>query len=380
MLAAMAQEESRSISENVKMSIRWGMKEGKVKMPFKYFLGYEKLDGKISIVEEEAKIVRRIYSMFLRDGLTCSNIASTLKKEGIKTPSKKNCNWTTVNVYSILTNEKYKGDAILQKVYIEDYLEHKSKKNEGQLPKYYVENSHPAIIDKDEWNLVQIEMQKREKFKYAYSSNNPYFSKLICEDCGRFYGLKVWHSNSPHRKEILHCNNKFKKGKKQCETPNLSEQEVNEKFIIAYNEVMVNKESVIEDAKQIIKLLTNTDKIDKQIATLSDELMDVHILMENLIKENKIKKQSQDEYNAKYNSLVNRFESIRNKQEELIKKKEEKINKANAMNAFIFEIENKPNLIASFDINLWNCLIEEAIVHKDKTITFKFRNGLEIRK
>ena len=132
MLAAIAQEESRSISENVKMGKRWAMKEGKVMIPCKAFIGFKNVDGKIEIDEDEAIIVRRIYSMFLRDGMTSKSIADALKAEGVLTPSKKGCNWTTNNIQSILTNEKYKGDAILQKVYCEDYLEHKIK-NDGVL-------------------------------------------------------------------------------------------------------------------------------------------------------------------------------------------------------------------------------------------------------
>ena len=380
MLAAMAQEESRSISENVKMGIRWGMKEGKVKMPFKCFLGYEKVDGKISIVEEEVKIVRRIYSMFLRDGMTRKTIADTLKREGILTPSKKNCDWTVGNIQSILTNEKYKGDAILQKVFIEDYLDHKKKVNTGQLPKYFVENSHPAIINKDEWNLVQIEIEKREKFKYAYSSNNPYFSKLICEDCGRFYGVKIWHSNSKYRKKVLQCNFKYYNNKDKCKTPNLTEEEVNAKFVQVYNEIMVNKDSLIKETKEIIDFLTNTEELDEKIKELDEELNNNKNLVENLIKQNKIRIQSQDNYLVQYNLLVNTNKELRSKRDILIKNKEEKIYKSQNINSFLAEISDKPNIISEFDSNLWNIVLDEAIVHKNKTITFKFRNGKEITK
>jgi len=165
MLAAIAQEESRSISENVKMGIRWGYKEGKVKMPYKNFLGYDKVDGKIVINKNEAEIVKLIYRLFLRDGWSRSAIAEFLNNNNYSKPSKKTA-WTTLNITSILTNEKYKGDALLQKGYVENYLDHTVKKNNGVLTQYYVENSHPGIIDKEEWNLVIEELSSRDRFKW----------------------------------------------------------------------------------------------------------------------------------------------------------------------------------------------------------------------
>jgi len=149
-MASMAQEESRSISQNVTMGKRWGMKEGRVSWAYSNMLGYKKENGKIMVVENEAILVRKIYQLFLREGKTCSGIAEYLKENGIPTPSGNSYNWTKNTINSILRNEKYKGDALLQKTYTADYLEHKVEKNRGHLPQYYVENSHPAIIDKEE--------------------------------------------------------------------------------------------------------------------------------------------------------------------------------------------------------------------------------------
>lgn len=112
---------------------------------------------------------------------------------------------------SILTNEKYKGDALLQKTFTANFLEHNVKRNNGQLPQYYVENSHPAIINRYEWEQIQTELARRQEIGRNYSGAGAFASKLVCEDCGGFYGMKVWHSNSKFKKMILQCNNKFKK-------------------------------------------------------------------------------------------------------------------------------------------------------------------------
>ena len=195
-------------------------------MSFAYsrFLGYEKVEDEIVIVEDEAKTVERIYKMFLVDGETPTGIAKTLRGEQVKTPSGRSTNWQTNNVISILTNEKYKGDALLQKTYVDNFLTQNIIKNTGQKPQYYVENSHPSIIDKDMWELVQVELERREKMGSKYSSSDIFSSKLICGDCGGFYGKKKWHSNTKYERSIYQCNNKFDKNKDVCQTPHLEDE------------------------------------------------------------------------------------------------------------------------------------------------------------
>lgn len=376
MLSAIAQEESRSISENVKIGKRWAMKEGKVMIPCKNFLGYQNIEGEIKIENNEAAIVRRIYSMFLKDGLTRKAIADTLKAEGVPTPSKKGCNWTVNNITSILTNEKYKGDALLQKVYCEDFLEHKMKKNNGELPSYYVENSHPGIIDKEEWTMVQEELKRRENFRYSYQTANPYLAKLQCEECGHFFGVKVWHSNSPHRKEILQCNGKYKCG---CSLPHFTEEEVNEKFVNAYNQVMNNRNELIQDTKEVIVLLTDTTEIDGKIDELNRRMVELQGLVEDLIHVNSRKNQSQEEYQRKYDALADEFNKCKSKVESLQNERQSKLNKIAVLEAFVKEIEFKDNAISEFSTDLWSLLIQQAIAHKDKTISFIFKNGTEVR-
>ena len=160
-MSSLAQEESRSISENVTWGQRKRFADGKVSLPYSHFLGYRKGDnGLPEIVPEEAETVRWIYSLFL-SGKTTGSIASLLTREGIPTPAGKK-KWAASTVESILKNEKYKGDALLQKAFTVDFLTKKQKKNEGEVPQYYVENSHPAIIDPAEWKLVQRELERRK--------------------------------------------------------------------------------------------------------------------------------------------------------------------------------------------------------------------------
>ncbi len=193
-MSSLAQEESRSISENVTWGHRKRFADGKVSLAYSRFLGYDKgPDGTLVVNPEQAKTVKLIYKLFL-DGLTMHTIADELTKRGIKTPGGKD-KWSQSTVKSILTNEKYKGDALLQKSYTVDFLTKKHKTNEGEVPQYYVEDNHEAIIEPQIFELVQAEISRRSKGKERYSGISIFSTKVQCAECGGWYGSKVWHSN-----------------------------------------------------------------------------------------------------------------------------------------------------------------------------------------
>ena len=163
-LASLAQEESRSISENVKWRKRRDIEAGKINYPSKITLGYKKgKNGSPEIVEEEARIVRKIYQLFL-DGASCSEIAKRLTDEGILTPTRR-LTWQPQTVQSILTNEIYRGDIRLGKTYIEDFLTKKVKKNNGERLQLYIHDSHDAIISPEVFERAQVEIEKRKRKK-----------------------------------------------------------------------------------------------------------------------------------------------------------------------------------------------------------------------
>ncbi len=227
-MSSLAQEESRSISENVTWGQRKRFADGKVSLPYKSFLGYKKGEnGLPEIVPEQAEIVKLIYKMFM-SGKTVHYIAKHLTEHGIPTPKGRSV-WQTSTIESILTNEKYKGSAILQKKFTVDFLTKKMKVNEGEVPQYRVENSHPAIIDPAEWEMVQNEMAVRKSRGKHHNSLSPFSAKLVCGDCGELFGSKVWHSTDKYRRVIWQCNGKFK-GEKKCHNRNefdsLAEAEV----------------------------------------------------------------------------------------------------------------------------------------------------------
>ena len=223
-MSSLAQEESRSISENVTWGQRKRFADGKVSMPYKQFLGYRKgAKGIPEIVPEEAELVIRIYKMFM-SGKSTSAIARQLTNEGIPTPGGKKV-WQKATVDSILTNEKYKGAALLQKKYTVDFLTKTMKVNEGEVPQYYVEDSHPAIIKPEEWEAVQVEMEQRRSKGRRHDCSCPFSGKIFCGDCGGVYGSKTWHSTDKYRRVIWQCNHKYDNGEK-CGTPHLREEDL----------------------------------------------------------------------------------------------------------------------------------------------------------
>lgn len=235
-MSSLAQEESRSISENVTWGLRKRFADGNFSVAYSRFLGYDKgADGRMEINHEEAKIVRLIYKLYL-DGYSDYHIAGYLTEQNVPTPCKKE-KWCVSTVRSILLNEKYKGDAFLQKTVTVDYLTKRKKKNEGEAPRYYVKGSHEAIIPPAVFDMAQSERGRRwELVKKTrlrrYSGVSMFCTKILCGDCGCWYGPKTWHSGTRYEKIVFQCNSKYKKGE-VCKTPNLRENDIKRLFVKA---------------------------------------------------------------------------------------------------------------------------------------------------
>lgn len=231
-MSSLAQEESRSISENVRWGKEKSMRDGNVYMPYGHFLGYRKgEDGRPEIVPEEAEIVRSIYDDFLA-GKSITQIAESLTQRGITTPGGKS-KWSISTVRSILSNEKYKGEAVLQKTYTVDYLTKEVRKNTGEKARYEVTHSHEAIIDPATYDRVQRELSRRRSARPRKAGqDSPFANRLVCGDCGAFYGHKVWRSGgrSATRYDVWYCNHRYD-GTQKCETPTIREEEIRAAFV-----------------------------------------------------------------------------------------------------------------------------------------------------
>lgn len=374
-MSSLAQEESRSISENATWGQRKRFADRKVTLPYKQFLGYRKgADGFPEVVPEEAVIVRRIYTRFM-EGLSRVAIAKELTADGIPTPAGKQ-RWQTSTVESILKNEKYKGAALVQKCFTVDFLTKKKKVNEGEVPQYYVEHSHEPIITPEEFDKVQTEFERRKRISRQYSGKSIFSSRIICGDYGAFFGSKVWNSTNKYRRVIWQCNNKFK-GEHKCETPHLDEEAIKTRFVGAFNAILADKDSALENCRLIQSTLTDCTGIDKEIQTLLEEIEVVTELTKRCIAENSQTAQNQEEYAARYNGFVERYEKAKVQLEQLRATKAARQAQADAIGAFMFEVQEL-DAFFEFDEKLWLTVIDTVTVHADGRMTFKFQGGTEI--
>ncbi|HEZ7990954.1 MAG TPA: recombinase family protein, partial [Ruminococcus sp.] len=270
-----AQAESESISKNVTWGVEKSFREGKVRFNYHNLYGYMKgEDGKPEIVPEQAKIIKHIYNLYL-DGLSMKRIANQLNEMFITT--KQNGKWTEGSIFSILRNEKYVGDALLQKTYTVDCITHKKARNNGERAKYLVTDAHEAIIDRDTYNLVQQELakrsSKRKKSDKAITEQGKYSSKyalteiMICAECGAAYRRQVWNIHG-RKCPVWRCISRIDNGKRYCKkSPSIHEDKLHKAILTAINEYYDCKDSIKELLKSNVEqaLLDINTKETKEI-------------------------------------------------------------------------------------------------------------------
>ena len=223
---------------------------------------------------------------------------------------------------------------------------------------------------------MQAELERRKRISRQYSGKSIFSSRIICGDCGAFFGSKVWNSTSKYRRVIWQCNNKFK-GEHKCDTPHLDEETVKARFVDAFNDILTDKDSVLEDCRLMQTALTDCSGIDAEIEQLLEEIDVVTELTKRCIAENSQTVQNQEEYTARYNGFVERYEKAKARVEELHSIKSARQAQADAIGAFMFEVQELDTL-TEFDEKLWLTVIDTVTVHADGRMTFKFQGGTEI--
>ena len=374
-MSSLAQEESRSISENVTWGQRKRFADGKVSIPYGQFLGYRKgADGLPEIVPEQAEIVRSIYRMCI-EGMSTNAIAKYLTQQGIPTPAGKQV-WQRATVESILRNEKYKGAALLQKKFTVDFLQKKMKVNEGEVPQYYVEHSHEAIIDPEEWEKVQLELARRKRSTRRTQCNSPFSGKLICGDCGEIFGSKVWHSNSKYRRVIWRCNAKYENSD-PCSTSHLYEDDLKQYFIAVLSQLLADRTALLDDGRLIRRELLDFTALDTESADTLREMDVVAGMIKHLVDENATQTKSQAAYIGQYNSLAERYENLQSRYDALQQQRERRQIQADAIGGCLFTLEELDLLQISFSEPLWNTVVDHVTVFTDDRLVFHFKNGTE---
>lgn len=287
--SAFAQGESESLSNNVKWGKRKGFAQGKYPFPYQSMLGYRKgPDGQPEIVPEEAEQIRLIFRLFLL-GRSLRQIKEALERRNILTP-KGNREWSLSTIENILRNEKYMGDALLQKSYTADFLTKKKKRNHGELTQYYITDDHPAIIGREDFLNAQLELTRRASKKNTsqkkaksplgkYCSKYALSERLVCGECGSMYRRVIW-TRKDGKKPVWRCVNRLEYGPKFCKySPALPEPALHKAILACIQQVAGDREEILQSLRQVRDNLLlfpsepqDTPSLQSQIDRLQEEM------------------------------------------------------------------------------------------------------------
>lgn len=382
---------AQSESENISANVRWGKaqsaKEGNVPFHYKRFLGYRRgSDGKPEIDPEQAVTVKRIYERFLA-GDSLATIASDLNADGIPTPSGVG-QWQRGTIESILTNEKYKGDAVLNKTYIRDCLSKKVMINNGERPKYYVENNHPAIIDSGTFGRVQEEMARRSgkrKVKQVgtkteqgrYSSKYALTELLICGECGTPYRRCTWAANGK-KKVVWRCINRLDYGKKYChDSPSIEESVLQEAIMKAVMQTARQNAEVLKTLKLHIGMGLSAETTEDNSLDLQIRIAEIEAEFQKMLKAIAADNvEAFDEEKAK--ALMDEKAKLQIQLDRIADTKQKRKNAKSRLDEIFTIIEALANHPISYDDQIVRQILESVIVESKEKIKVVFVGGLEV--
>ncbi len=318
-LSGMAQDSSRNQSDVTKWGILRQFESGRVLVNTTRFLGYDKNeDGELVINEEQAELVRRVFREYL-EGKSYNAIAKELTKDKIKTVTG-NEKWWDSTISGMLENEKYYGAALLQKTITVNFLTHKRTNNKGQSPKYMIDENHLPIIDKEIFDKVQDEKERRALLRgnlvgdrHKYSSKYPFSAKVFCGNCGNIFKRRQWNSTNTSKKVVWQCKTYIMDGKNACRAKAVDEIILKNAFVRMFNKIYENKQSFIktltENIETIILLkpdVRETEALDKGIEELKNEL-------KKLIRFQVSNNIDSEVYNEEYKNISGELEEVRKK-------------------------------------------------------------------
>ena len=367
-MASLAQQESESLSQNVKLGMQYRFQQGKVMVNASCFLGYDKDEnGDLVINPEQAETVKRIYREYL-EGASCQQIARRLERDSIRT-ARGNIRWHGSSIRLILENEKYMGDALLQKTYTVDFLKKKRIKNNGEMPQYYVEDDHEAIIPKELFLKVQEEIARRGSQvdcigrRRGFSSKHCFTNLMYCAECGEPFRRVHWN-NRGCKSIVWRCTSRLDK-KGECHARTIYEDILKQAFVTALNQLIGGSREYLgilqENIAEVLHM-GNPDlaeNIQAQLDDLQHKLIDRASRREDYddisqeifrLREQKEKAMMDDVSRSDY---FERIEELRD---------------------FII---SQPSGITEFDETLVKHLLKKVTVYEDKLV-FEFKSGVMV--
>lgn len=372
-MASLAQQESMSLSQNVKLGLQFRYQRGEAQVNHSRFLGYTKDEnGRLVIDPEQAEVVRRIYREYL-DGYSGDKIAAGLERDGILTGAG-NPHWHTSTIAKILRNEKYMGDALLQKTYTVDYLSKKRIKNNGIMPQYYVENDHEAIIPKEIFMRVQDELVRRRLVKvspngrkHGFSSNHVFSQMIVCGECGELFRRVHWN-NHGCRSIVWRCLSRLQSTGVVCHARTVNEEVLKKVVMQAFNELLRNKSAYqkrLRDNLAVVLCGYSDDEaleIDKRLAELQQELINHASRKED------------------YNDIADEIFRLREMKQKNFTDtavRDEQVKRINELNDFISQQDTE---LTEFDESLARRWLKEITIWSDRiTVELKSWMSIEIK-
>lgn len=369
-MASLAQQESQSLSQNVKLGLQYRYQNGEVQVNHNRFMGYTKdEDGHLIIDSVEAEVVKRIYYEYL-EGASLAQIGQRLQADGILTAAGK-ARWRPETLKKILKNEKYIGDALLQKTYTVDFLTKKRVKNNGIVPQYYVENSHEAIIPRDLYMLVQEEMVRRANLhsgtnrkKRVYSSKYALSSLVYCSQCGDIYRRIAWNNRGKHS-IVWRCVSRVEHGPKCCDAPTIQETELQDAVMQAINTAYQCRGTVLEQLHQnIYDALSETELPDESVDARLDELQKELLQLANS--------------KADYTEIADEIDHLRELKQDALVESVERDGLRQRIDEMVGFLNEQESEIEGYDEALVRKMIERVTVYEDK-FEVEFKAGIRIQ-
>ena len=383
---------AQSESENMSANIIWGREQsarrGNVSFQYKNFLGYRKGEnGQPEIIPEEAEIIKMIYDQFLA-GDSFIEICKNLEEQGIPSPGGKDT-WQRSTIQSILSNEKYKGDAIINKTYIDNCINKKVKVNHGERPKYYVENNHPAIIDAGTFGRVQEELARRSgktKVKQVgtkteqgkYSSKYALTELLVCGECGTPYRRCTWTARGK-KKIVWRCINRLDYGKKYChQSPSIEESVLQEAIMKAIMQTAKQNADILKNLKLHIGMGLNAEETEDKSLDIQIRIAEIDAEFKKML--NAVSEGNIDTFNEEHaGELMNEKQRLVIQLEQYANAQQKRENVKSRLDQIFTILDGMQNHPMEYDDRIVRQILECVVVESKETIKVVFVGGLEIR-
>ena len=389
MLGAFAQSESESISANVRWGKRQAMKEGKAIINYKHLYGYRKgADGRPEIIPEQAEVVRKIYDLFL-SGTPIRGILEYLNVNNIPNISG-GSQWAKNAVNSILINEKYCGDVLLQKTYIDDCINKKVKKNTGQLPMYLVQNHHEGIISRETFDAAQAELARRSAGKSPSKKNAPtgrsrYSSKyalsdrLYCGECGTRYQRCTWRNRDGSKRIVWRCVSRVDYGNKYCHnSPTLDEEQLHRAILTAINSTVKDKDNIVYNLKAAMeKELAPVAGQQLSLSEIDNRLEQLNTEFSKVLAEAS-ESGDQAAYSDRFREIMQKQAALKTQRDEIQRMLAESGKAAAHIEQCRQAAESTPSAITEWDEALIRQVVENVTVETGNEIIVALKSGASI--